>query len=142
MSIIIIPIITAIVVEFLKFIIPGNKRARSIKGIFAYSGMPSGHAAVVVSLATIVGLTQGVASPLLGVVVIFAILTIRDAVGLRRYLGAHGQVLNILVKDLRADNVLDENYPHLLEKIGHTYAQVLVGAIIGFLVSVSWYYLF
>ena len=56
-------------------------------------------------------------------------------------LGNHGRTLNLLVKDLKEDKFLDEQYPHLLEKIGHTPAQVLVGSLIGFLISLTGYYL-
>ena len=45
------------------------------------------------------------------------------------------------VKDLKDDELLDKNYPHLLEKIGHTPNQVIVGSIIGFLVSLIGYFL-
>jgi acid phosphatase family membrane protein YuiD len=62
--------------------------------------------------------------------------------GIRRYLGQHGKILNILVKDLKEDEMLDENYPQLLEKIGHTPTQVIVGSLIGFTVSIIGYWLF
>ena len=107
----------------------------------AYSGMPSGHSAMVVSLAMIIALEEGLKSPLFAVSVILAIIIMRDALGVRRYLGEHGKILNILVKDLKDDQVLDERYPHLLERIGHTPAQVLVGALIGLLVSFIGYWL-
>jgi acid phosphatase family membrane protein YuiD len=62
-------------------------------------------------------------------------------VGIRRYLGEHGKILNILVKDLKEepDKPLNENYPHLLERIGHTPAQAIIGALIGFAVSLIGY---
>ncbi len=107
----------------------------------AYSGMPSGHAAMVISLATIMGLEQGWQSPLFAISVILAVIVIRDAVGIRQYLGQHGKILNILVKDLAEDRVLDEQYPHLLEHIGHTPLQALVGGSIGFLISFIGFYL-
>jgi len=102
--------------------------------------MPSGHSAMVISLATITGLKTGWHSPIFAITVILAIIVIRDALGIRRYLGQHGKVLNILVKDLKDDKMLDEKYPRLLERIGHTPAQVLVGALIGFLVSLLGYW--
>jgi len=46
-----------------------------------------------------------------------------------------------LVKDLKEDRMLDEKYPHLLESIGHTPPQILVGGLIGFLVSILGYWL-
>jgi acid phosphatase family membrane protein YuiD len=67
--------------------------------------------------------------------IVLAILIITDAVGFRSYLGNHGKILNILVKDLDEDEFLDKKYPKLLEKIGHTPLQVLIGSILGFSVS-------
>ncbi|MCF7795340.1 divergent PAP2 family protein, partial [Patescibacteria group bacterium] len=67
--------------------------------------------------------------------IVLAILIITDAVGLRSYLGNHGKILNVLVKDLDEDEFLDNKYPKLLEKIGHTPLQVLAGSILGFIVS-------
>ena len=140
-EILILPIIAGLIAQISKFFIKDNQQKFSYKNIFAYSGMPSGHSAIVVSLATIIGLLEGIESPLFAISVILAIIVIRDAIGIRRYLGQHGQILNVLVKDLRDDNVLEENYPHLLEKIGHTPIQVFVGSIIGFVISIIGYFI-
>lgn len=139
--VLILPLISIVIAQSLKFVIRSNKQKISLKNFLAYSGMPSGHSAMVVSLATIVGLVHGWDSPIFAVTIILAIVVIRDALGIRRYLGVHGKVLNVLVKDLEDDEVLDKRYPHLLERIGHTPAQVLVGATIGFLVSLAGYFL-
>jgi uncharacterized protein len=136
------PIISGFIAQLIKFLIKTNKQKASLKNLLAYSGMPSGHSAMVVSLTTIVGLELGISSPLFGVSAILAIIVIRDAMGIRQYLGQHGKTLNVLVSDLQDDNVLESKYPHLLEKIGHTPAQVLAGSIIGFLVSILGYYFF
>jgi acid phosphatase family membrane protein YuiD len=137
MQYLILPLLAMVIAQTAKLFIKSNNEKLSIKLITAYSGMPSGHSALVVALATIIGLEQGVFSPLFAVSFVFAIVVIRDAMGIRRYLGEHGRMLNTLVKDLKeeADNPLDQEYPHLLEKIGHTPAQVFVGSLIGFLVS-------
>ena len=103
--------------------------------------MPSGHSAMVVSLAAIVGFKIGWHSPVFAITIILAVIVIRDALGIRRYLGQHGRILNILVKDLKDDKVLEEEYPHLLENIGHTPMQVFIGALIGFSVSLIGYFL-
>jgi len=135
LDILILPITAGLIAQLSKFFIKSNKQKFSLKNIISYSGMPSGHSAMVVSLATIVGLEEGLDSPLFAVTFIFAVIIIRDALGLRRYLGEHGRILNVLVKDLKEDELLDNAYPHLLEKIGHTPSQVIAGSIIGFLVS-------
>jgi acid phosphatase family membrane protein YuiD len=119
--------------------IRSNRLKWQFRSLTSYSGMPSGHAAMIVSLATIVGLSEGFASALFGVSLIIAILIIRDALGLRRYLGQHGKMLNELIKDLDNDHVLDHKYPHLLERIGHTPTQVIAGALLGIAVSLTGY---
>ena len=104
--------------------------------------MPSSHTAIIVGLLTIVGLKNGLNSPLFALNFVFALIVVTDAIGLRNYLGAHGKTLNILVKDLKEDEFLDRNYPKQLEHIGHTPMQILVGAIIGIVTSlIIWYLL-
>jgi len=138
-DIIILPILAGLISQSAKFFIRSNKYKMDLRNFMSYSGMPSSHAAIVVSLATISGLDEGFGSPIFAVSLILAIIVIRDALGIRRYLGQHSQVINVMVKDLKNDNLLDENYPYLLEKIGHTPAQVIVGSIIGFLISLTGY---
>ncbi len=140
-QILLLPLIAGAIAQIIKFFIGSNKQELKFKNLMAYSGMPSGHSAIVISLATIIALQEGWQSPLFAITVILAIIVIRDALGIRRYLGEHGKVLNVLVKDLGNDQVLDEKYPLLLERVGHTPAQVLVGALIGFFVSLIGFYL-
>lgn len=142
LDVLILPLAAGLIAQLTKLFIKSNKQEFSLKNIISYSGMPSGHSAMVVSLATIVGLEEGIDSPLFAVTFILAIIIIRDALGLRRYLGEHGRMLNILVKDLKEDELLDNSYPRLLEKIGHTPKQVIAGSVIGFLVSVVGFLLF
>lgn len=109
---------------------------------FAYSDMPSGHTATVVSLLTIIALRLGLASAEFALALVFTSIVITDAIGLRNYLGQHGRTLNILVKDLKEDDFLDNSYPKQLEHIGHTPLQVAIGALIGIVVSVVGYWLY
>ncbi len=140
-EVIALPLIAGLIAQISKFFIKSNQQKFNFKNIFIYSGMPSGHTAIMVSLFTIIGLEEGINSSLFAVAFIVAIIVIRDALGLRRYLGEHGKILNVLVKDLKDDELLDKKYPHLLERVGHTPAQVIVGSIIGFLVSLIGYIL-
>lgn len=140
-QILLLPLVAGFIAQASKLFINSNKKKIKLKNITMYSGMPSGHTAIVISLATIIGLEQGWQSPLFALSFIFAFIVIRDALGIRRYLGQHGKTLNELVKDLREDQLLDEEYPHLLERIGHTPAQIIIGAIIGLAVSITGYLL-
>lgn len=137
-----LPLISILIAQSAKFFVKSNHRKLNLKGLMSYSGMPSGHSALVISLLTIVGLIEGINSSDFAISAALSIIVIRDALGLRIYLGQHGKILNLLVKDLKDDKYLDDEYPHLLEKIGHTPAQVLVGSLIGFLVSFLGFYFF
>lgn len=132
--ILITPIVAAALAQLIKQFTVKKNRFR-FKHFFAYSGMPSGHSSIVISLATIIALQEGIDSPIFAMSIVLTLLIITDAVGLRSYLGNHGKILNVLVKDLDEDEFLDRKYPKLLEKIGHTPVQVLVGSILGFSVS-------
>jgi uncharacterized protein len=138
--IIILPLLAALVAQVGKIFIHGNHLKFTLRNITAYSGMPSGHTALMTSLTTIIGLTEGINSPIFALTFVMMILVIRDALGIRRYLGEHGKILNMLVKDLDNDKVLEAHYPHLLERVGHTPAQVLVGAAVGLTISLIGYY--
>jgi acid phosphatase family membrane protein YuiD len=133
------PLAAGLIAQILKIFIHSNNKKFNLKNLAAYSGMPSGHSAMIISLATIVGLEEGFKSSLFALCFVLAIIVIRDALGIRRYLGQHGHTLNVLVNDLKEDNVLDKKYPHLLEKIGHTPLQVIAGSIIGLVVSLLFY---
>ncbi len=138
-----LPIIAFSIAQGTKFIIKTRKQKKfSFRNIFAYSDMPSGHTSVVVALSTIIGLSQGVESAMFAISFVFTTIVITDAIGFRNYLGQHGQTLNILVKDLDEDDFLDDTYPKLLEKIGHTPLQAIMGAFIGFTVSLIGWLLF
>jgi len=136
------PIVAFIIAQGAKVIIRATKHKVTWHDITAYSDMPSGHTSVVVSLAAILALELGVDSPIFAAAFVFAAIVIVDAIGLRNYLGQHGKTLNILVKDLKEDDFLDNSYPKLLEKIGHTPAQVMVGAIVGALTSLASFLIF
>ena len=141
MTIILFPVVAGFVAQVLKFCITSNNKQFGLKHVFDYSGMPSGHTALVTSLSTILVLQEGWQSPVFGLSVILAAIVIRDAIGLRRYLGRHGKVLNDLIKDLDEDKLVDYKYPHLIERVGHTVFEVVVGALVGFLTSVIGYYI-
>lgn len=131
------PIIAFSLAQGTKIVLKTFRRGKlQWRDLFAYSDMPSGHTATVVSLATIVLLKNGIQSAEFALAFVFMMVVITDAIGLRNYLGQHGKTLNILVKDLKEDDFLDNSYPKLLERIGHTPMQVLIGAIIGALVGI------
>ncbi|HPT08730.1 MAG TPA: divergent PAP2 family protein [bacterium] len=130
--ILITPLIAAVIAQIIKVLLI-RKNKMSLKDLlkFSYAGMPSGHSAFTMSLVTIIALTQGLSSPLFALSLAFAIIVINDALRLRQYMSQQGAVINILIKDLNDDQFLDEKYPLLKERIGHTKLEVMAGMILG-----------
>jgi len=97
--------------------------------------MPSSHSSTVSALATSVGIVYGTATPLFAVSIVFAIIVLHDAAGIRRAAGKQASVLNRLGASL--NKLVDErfNEERLKELLGHTPVEVLVGTIVGIAVA-------
>lgn len=101
----------------------------NFKRILGAGGMPSSHSAVVTSLATLIGKNEGITSPIFAVAVIFAFVVMYDAAGVRRAAGKQAKLLNKLVETPGLSGV--QVGEKLVEVLGHTPTQVIVGAAIG-----------
>lgn len=101
----------------------------NFKRIMGAGGMPSSHSAVVVGLATLIGKDVGVGSPLFAVSLILAFVVMYDAAGIRRAAGKQAAMLNKIIETpgLSGMQVSEK----LVEVLGHTPTQVIVGALIG-----------
>ena len=98
-------------------------------------GMPSTHSAVVVALATRVGIDTGLSSVPFALAAIFATVVMYDAAGVRRAVSLQARVLNrMLTEMIEAQHFNEER---LRELIGHTPFEVFVGALLGALTAVS-----
>jgi acid phosphatase family membrane protein YuiD len=102
-------------------------------------GMPSSHSASVTALSTSVGLQQGFNSLLFGVTLYFSLVIMYDAAGLRRAAGRQAMILNRLI---------EEHFQHperathkLMELLGHTPLEVLVGGVIGVIAALLWHWI-
>ena len=126
-----IPVIIAIIVQLIKVCLDLSRGQISWSHITGYGGMPSSHAALVTSLATIAALTEGLDSSAFAISLVLAIVVIRDAFGLRGYLSQHSKILNRLIREL--PDAEEYKYPILEERIAHTSAQLIVGGLLGIL---------
>lgn len=106
----------------------------NFKRILGAGGMPSSHSAVVTSLAALIGKYEGVESPIFAVSVIFAFVVMYDAAGIRRAAGKQARLLNKIVGTPGLTGV--EVGEKLVEVLGHTPVQVLVGAMIGIVAGI------
>ena len=106
----------------------------NFKRILGAGGMPSSHSAVVVGLATLIGKGEGVDSPIFALSMVLAFVVMYDAAGVRRAAGKQAELLNKLIETpgLSGMQVSEK----LVEVLGHTPFQVLVGALIGFVVGI------
>lgn len=102
-------------------------------------GMPSSHASTVCALATMTAFVRGLASFEFAFTVIFAIVVMVDASGVRRETGNQAVVLNELMEYFAKlkDNPPRFSHDKLKELIGHTPLQVQTGAALGIIIAVA-----
>lgn len=106
----------------------------NFKRIMGAGGMPSSHSAIVTTLAALLGKYQGLDTPIFAVSVVFAMIVMYDAAGVRRAAGKQARLLNKIVETPGLSGVQVQE--KLVEVLGHTPLQVIVGAIIGIVVGV------
>lgn len=102
----------------------------NFKRIIGAGGMPSSHTSIVVSITTMVGRSQGINSVIFAVSLIFSLVVMYDACGVRRQAGKQARILNDIVNTPGLTTV--QVREKLVEALGHTPLQVIVGAIVGF----------
>ena len=108
-----------------------TERRWVIKRLTETGGMPSSHSATVAALCTSVGLGHGVGSAYFAIALVFGVIVVYDAAGVRRAAGMHAEILNGLLKEF-SHLFNDEERPRALKTLlGHTYPQVLVGSGVG-----------
>ena len=107
----------------------------NIRRLWGSGGMPSSHSALVCSLTTVVGLKEGFGSSAFAISLILASVVMYDAAGVRRAAGKQAKVLNQIIESKGDINVQEK----LIELLGHTPKEVIVGAIVGIIGSVLLY---
>ena len=117
-----------------------NEKKFNFKWFAGTGGFPSSHSAGVTSLATSVGLYEGVNTALFVVTLMFTIVVILDAQGVRRSTGQQAIILNRIMEDIYWKRKIGED--RLKELIGHTPVQTLSGVVIGLLVALVLYHFF
>ena len=97
-------------------------------------GMPSSHAAVVSSLCTSIAF-EGIASNLFVFSFWFAMVVLRDAMGVRRSAGLLAKTLNNLGKQAAEKTGLE--FRSVKEIQGHTPLEVIVGVSLGIFIAIG-----
>ena len=138
-AVFIIPVLVAVIVQAIKFVLYSLKHGWDIRYAFTHGHMPSAHTAFAVSLVTSIGVYEGVHNGTFAVAFALAFLIIDDAARLRMYLGDQGRYLNMLIEQLDVD---DKKFPRLKERTGHRVNEIIVGAILGIVLTVLFVKLF
>ena len=136
---IIVPISTIIICQFIKFFVEAiiTKKFNIDRLLNGAGGMPSSHSSFVTSLTTIIGLTKGFDSVYFAICLIFSLVVMYDAMGVRYETGKQAEILNVLVK---GNKTFKEKTILLKEKVGHMPIEVFCGCILGILVASVFYY--
>ncbi|HEX7594271.1 MAG TPA: divergent PAP2 family protein [Anaerolineae bacterium] len=100
-------------------------------------GMPSSHSASVCALTAAIALREGAGSTLFILSLVFAIIVMYDAAGVRRAASIQARILNQIIDELFQGHPISET--HLRELIGHTPIEVFAGAVLG--IAGAWWWM-
>ena len=98
-------------------------------------GMPSSHSALAVSISTSIAFKNGLNSEIFVLSAFFALVVIRDALGVRHSSGIQARALNALGKKYSVRS--GETWVPIKEVMGHTPSQVFVGSLLGFFIALA-----
>ena len=98
--------------------------------IFETGGMPSSHSALITSLTSGLGMDLGFDDPIFALAVGISLIVMYDASGVRKSAGLNAKEINKLSKSFDEKSTLK-----LKETLGHSKLEVIVGSMIGPLIS-------
>ncbi len=134
--VLLVALVACLIAQALKLIIEIIKnRKLNVRVLVTTGGMPSAHSALVTALAAGVGQKLGWASPDFAVAMIFAIIVMYDAAGVRQAAGKQARILNQMIDEL-FDEKPDFSQDRLKELLGHTPVQVIAGSALG--ITIYW----
>lgn len=103
--------------------------------IWKTGGLPSSHSALVTSVSTTIGFRNGISSDIFMLSLAFLMVTIRDAVGVRRSSGIQAKKINEIGKELDEKKIAA--YKPIKEVNGHTPMEVTLGCVLGFALGLA-----
>jgi acid phosphatase family membrane protein YuiD len=139
------PLSSWLIAQLLKmavFLLRGKRRSgRELLEtvVWRTGGMPSSHAALVTALTISAAYREGISSNLFIVTLFFALIIMRDAVGVRRSSGLQARALNFLGRQLVEKAGIE--YHSVKEVHGHAPMEVVVGALLGFFIAAAYEFL-
>lgn len=116
--------------------------------VLSTGSMPSSHTSFVISLATAIGISEGTKSAVFALAVVFAMITLHDAVMVRGESGKQAVVINELVQmveelgeSINPKNDKQVRQAKLKTLIGHSGSEVLAGLILGLIWPIIYFLL-
>lgn len=141
--VLLIPGCSWITAQILKVIINAimNKKF-SLDRLVGDGGMPSGHSATVTALAVMSGLAKGFDSAEFAIAMIFAIVVMHDALGVRRETGKQARSIISIAEVL--NDYFSEHDTHIKTDklkvlVGHTPLQVVCGSLLGAAIAIVYH---
>jgi acid phosphatase family membrane protein YuiD len=127
--------------QAIKIVIYRFKEKRwNLRHFFEAGGMPSAHSAAVTSLTLGVALSTGWDSPLFTTCLVFALIVMYDATGVRRAAGKQAEILNKIVDDIYSSGKI--KIEKLKEILGHDPIEVFGGATLAVIATLLTYYVY
>ena len=124
-------LLSCLLAQFFKIIFNFFSTGEMRFGImFETGGMPSSHSALITGAASGIGCEIGFDSPVFALSVAIALIVMYDASGVRKSAGIQAAEINNLSKKLDPKSEVN-----LKETLGHTKVEVLVGSLLGPLIT-------
>lgn len=101
--------------------------------IVGSGGMPSSHSSLVMGISTGIGIKYGWGSDIYILALVFSVIVMYDASGVRRSVGKQAIILNRIIKNLYQHKKIQE--AKLKEFVGHTPKEVFAGALLGIITA-------
>lgn len=139
----IVPFVTLIIAQLIKFLIESSfdKRLKWGRLFNGSGGMPSAHSSFSFSITSMVGLNEGITSPLFAMSLIFSFIVAYDSLGLRKESGLHAEALNKIGDEIFSAHDYKTGFKHLKEELGHNPSEVFMGMLLGLVTSLIFTFL-
>ena len=98
--------------------------------MFETGGMPSSHSALITGATSGIGFQLGFDSPIFALAIAVSLIVMYDASGVRKSAGIQAAEINKLSKELNSKSEVN-----LKETLGHTKFEVVVGSLLGPLIT-------
>ena len=124
-------LLSCLIAQFFKIVFNFFSTGKIRFGImFETGGMPSSHSALITGASSGIGLQLGFDSPIFALAIALSLIVMYDASGVRKSAGIQAAEINKLSKNLDPESQLN-----LKETLGHTKFEVIVGRLLGPLIT-------